>query len=155
MEASSSTLVEEYFSINDPIKSGVKEGEVPCSSGENSVQMPLHEAAARNDLDRVEALLLSGSSDAVNARDCFGMCPLHHAATKSNGLEVMNALVEAGAAVDAMGGGLLTTPLMQAVRQGLIENAEFLQDRGADVNLREGVPQGSRRSTTPPLTTAM
>ncbi len=155
MEASSSTLVEEYFSINDPIKSGVKEGEVPCSSGENSVQMPLHEAAARNDLDRVEALLLSGSSDAVNARDCFGMCPLHHAATKSNGLEVMNALVEAGAAVDAMGGGLLTTPLMQAVRQGLIENAEFLQDRGADVNLREGVPQGKRRSTTPPLTTAM
>ncbi len=79
MEASSSTFVEEYFSINDPIKSGVKEGEVPCSSGENSVQMPLHEAAARNDLDRVEALLLSGSSDAVNARDCFGMCQLHHA----------------------------------------------------------------------------
>lgn len=70
----------------------------------------------------------------VKVCDQFFWTPLHHAAHAGH-LELIELLVEAGAAVDAqaLNGG---TPLMGAIKSSRPSCVDFLIKAGADVNAR-------------------
>ncbi len=89
---------------------------------------PLH-LAKREDIAKI--LLASGVE--IDPRDSAGYTPLLRAA-KYRTKEVVEALLEAGAAVDAKEKGDGQTPLHFAVRRGNVEIAEALIAAGAEVN---------------------
>jgi len=79
-------------------------------------------------LDAIESALITD----VNCMDAHGESLLHYAA-RINSIDVVAALVDAGADVNGPEGEH-TTPLEEAVHQGSFESAELLLSRGANIN---------------------
>jgi uncharacterized protein len=99
-------------------------------SGDGST--PLHWAAYRDDLAKVDQLLKSGAS--VNAANDLGATPLW-AASLNGSAPIVKRLLAAGANPDT---ALLSgeTPLMAASRAGKESAVEALLARGANPNVR-------------------
>jgi truncated hemoglobin YjbI len=98
----------------------------------------LHEAAAAGSLATVELLLSLGADP--NAQDAGGHTPLYclgNECTVEGGGNVIRALVQGGANVDAQNGAKHCTPLHMAARRGNVEVAEALLDCGADLEARD------------------
>ena len=91
----------------------------------------LHAAAQHGDLIRVRELIADGFS--VNTFDRYlTWTPLHYAATEGH-LEVMKALIEAGADVNAHDDRRIgNTPLREVAGNCSYEVAKLLVDVGAD-----------------------
>jgi ankyrin repeat protein len=88
---------------------------------------------------RTEAVLqkLNENPDLLESHNGDGWTPLHLAAFFGNP-ELIQALLDRGAAVDARSGNAMTnTPLHAAVAGGKTENVEALAKRGADVNAQQ------------------
>jgi uncharacterized protein len=99
-------------------------------SGDGST--PLHWAAYRDDLSKVDQLIRGGAN--VNAANDIGVTPLWSASLNGS-LPVVKRLLEAGARPDAP---LLSgeTPLMAASRAGKSAVVEALLAKGANPNAR-------------------
>ena len=95
-------------------------------------QTELHWAIEVNqDIEVIKTLISEGAD--VNAKDKFGLTPLHVAADNGN-IEITKFLVSSGAKVDAKDNDG-ETPLNMAVeRIGSIAVVEFLVSKGANVN---------------------
>jgi ankyrin repeat protein len=104
-------------------------------SGDGST--PLHWAAYRDDLAKVDQLVRSGAS--VDAANDIGATALW-AASMSGSAPVVKRLLDAGANPDA---ALLSgeTPLMAAARAGKTAAVEALLARGANPNARDARAQ--------------
>jgi len=88
---------------------------------------------------QTEAVLrkLNENPALLESRSGDGWTPLHLAAFFGNP-ELIKALLDRGAAVDARSGNAMTnTPLHAAVAGGKTENVEALASRGADVNAQQ------------------
>ena len=98
------------------------------------------EAAKNGDMAEIKALLVT-DRDLVRARDKDGSTPLHCAVWKGHP-EVVSALIEAGADVNAHNENdhWGTSPLHAAAHANQAAIAQLLIDHGADVNAadREG-----------------
>lgn len=98
----------------------------------------LHEASGQGRAAIVELLLELGADS--NAVDHFGHAPLYYAgnlcAAESGG-DVVRALVEGGANVDAHDGAKRCTALHMAARRGHVRVAEALADCGAHIEARD------------------
>jgi ankyrin repeat protein len=92
---------------------------------------PLHLAIDNSDAVMVRLLLQSKADPA--AADSTGEPALLRAAKIGN-LDVVDALLEAGAAVDAPDPGFQQTPLMAAARGGYAPVVKRLIERGAQIN---------------------
>ncbi|HXV86993.1 MAG TPA: ankyrin repeat domain-containing protein [Gemmatimonadales bacterium] len=101
--------------------------------GVGSGEAPVADAAQRNDVEAVRALVRQGA--AVNAAQGDGMTALHWAAVNGNG-EMTQVLLRAGAQVGAVTrlGGY--TPLHLASKDGHASVIEALLKAGAQVDLR-------------------
>jgi truncated hemoglobin YjbI len=98
----------------------------------------LHEAAANGGLAIVQLLLELGADP--NAADHFGQPPLYYAGNlcaAAAGGDVVRALVEAGANVNAHDGVKRCTALHMAARRGYVPVAAALVDCGADIEARD------------------
>ncbi|MDB4712759.1 ankyrin repeat domain-containing protein [bacterium] len=91
------------------------------------------EAAKQGNLEAVKQHLADGAD--VNAKDKYGLTPLHHAAWQGRN-EIVELLIANGADVNAkdVDGG---TPLHEAASDGRKEVVELLIDNGADVNVKD------------------
>ena len=101
---------------------------------EVKVKMDLSEAVQSNNLSRVQDLLDQGCDP--NGTDSTGKFKLIHVASaKINGIEVLDALVNNGADINAttMNNDKLT-PLGVSIRQTRLEHLEYLLEKGVDVN---------------------
>ena len=90
----------------------------------------------------IEALLAAGADP--NALTDFKYAPLHYAALRRDGVELVNALIEGGAEVDIAGANLVRdfeywkTPLhVAASRNSNPDVVRALVEAGADVNARD------------------
>jgi ankyrin repeat protein len=92
----------------------------------------LHWAIYHNDAELVRRLLKTGANPS-QAND-YGATPLSEAAVVGN-VDVLKALLDAGATVDARNAG--QTALMVVARTSNVEAARLLIKRGADVNATE------------------
>jgi truncated hemoglobin YjbI len=104
----------------------------------------LHFAAGAGCLEVVAFLLRLGVDP--NVRDRGEHTPLYSVANEcgsDSGPEVVRALVQAGADVNACAGVMRITALHMAARRGHVEIARALLESGADVNARD------RRGDTP------
>jgi len=100
----------------------------------------LHAAAAAGHLATVELLLDLGAAPGVC--DDGGHTPLYCAANQCDiegGANVVRALVQAGADVDACQGVKHCTPLHMAARRGSVEIAAALLDCGAAIEARDSL----------------
>ncbi len=100
----------------------------------------LHGAAAAGDLATVELLLRLGAMPGVV--DSGGHTPLYCVANEckaSGGANVVRALVQAGAKVDACDGVKHCTALHMAARRGNVEVAGALLDCGAAIEARDSL----------------
>jgi ankyrin repeat protein len=95
--------------------------------------LPLAEAAARNDLDAVRKLV--AGRHAVNERDVNGLTPLMWAA-RTGAVDVMTALLDAGADVDARDARHEWTAMQHAIHTQRVDAVRLLLDRGADPNAK-------------------
>lgn len=98
----------------------------------------LHFASAAGCIAMVSLLLRLGTDP--NVEDSGGHTPLYSVANEcgsETGPEVVRALVQAGARVDANGGVTRATALHAAARRGHAEIARALLDCGASVNARD------------------
>ena len=98
----------------------------------------LHFAAGAGRLEVVAPLLRLGVDPNIQGRG--GHTPLYCLANEcgaETGPEVVRALVQAGADVNAAGGVTRATALHMAARRGLVEIARALLDFGAAVNARD------------------
>jgi len=96
----------------------------------------LHAAAAAGNLPVVTALLNTGVDP--NILDDGGHTPLYCAANEcAGGGDVVRALIDAGAEVDACGGVKRCTPLHMAARRGNLEIAAILLACGANLEARD------------------
>jgi len=91
----------------------------------------LHRASQKGHKEIVKLLIAEGAD--VNAKDKYGMTPLHLAETK----EAAELLIANGADVNARTGDG-QTPLLFAVMSGSKETVEILIAKGADVNAMDG-----------------
>lgn len=101
-----------------------------------AIDLELIEAVRAQDRDRVVAALDVGADVRVHdSRPLVGAenTPLHDAANASD-LEILEALIDAGAEVDARCRAGWT-PLMRACHQGWAEGARALLDSGASLHL--------------------
>jgi ankyrin repeat protein len=105
---------------------------------------PLHLAIDNSDAAMVRLLLQSKADPA--AADPTGETALIRAAKIGN-LDVVEALLDAGAAVDAPDSGFRQTPLMAAARGGYAPVVKRLIERGAQVNAQ------TRTGPTPKFST--
>jgi ankyrin repeat protein len=105
---------------------------------------PLHLAIDNSDAAMVRLLLQSKADPA--AADPTGETALIRAAKIGN-LDVVEALLDAGAAVDAPDSGFRQTPLMAAARGGYAPVVKRLIERGAQVNAQ------TRTGLTPKFST--
>jgi ankyrin repeat protein len=96
-------------------------------------ETPLMIAAIQGDLPVVKTLVLQNKARI----DHIGWTPLHYACTKGQ-LDVAQFLVLNGALVDStsLNG---TTPLMMAVQSGNENLVKFLLDKGADLQIKNGL----------------
>jgi hypothetical protein len=85
----------------------------------------LQQAVLDSDLVRVK---LYASPTTVNVKNSYGVMPLHMAII-SGKIDMVKALVEAGADVNAMNGS--RSPLTMATETGKTQIADYLKDRGA------------------------
>lgn len=99
---------------------------------------PLHLAAGSAHLDVVEVLLRAGA-DVAGETTNSGATPLHLAARAMAGERVVRALLEHGAAVNAVESAAGQTPLMFAASYGRVGSVRQLLRHGADPGLRTGV----------------
>ena len=91
---------------------------------------PLHTAAKKGDLERVERLIIQGTD--LNAKDFAGHTPLYWAVSKGH-RDIVELLIAKGANVNTrFRNG--DTPLHRAAKEGHIEVAELLIAKGADVS---------------------
>jgi truncated hemoglobin YjbI len=100
----------------------------------------LHAAAASGQLTTVELLLRLGAEPDVT--DAGGHAPLYYLANECQGPggpSVVQALVQAGALVDACEGVKRCTALHMAARRGNKEVAEALLDCGAGIEARDSL----------------
>ena len=98
----------------------------------------LHFASGAGCLEVVAALLRLGAPP--NIQDSGGHTPLYCVANEcatEAGPNIVRALVQAGADVNACAGVMQTTPLHMAARQGHLEIARALLDCGAAVEVRD------------------
>jgi truncated hemoglobin YjbI len=98
----------------------------------------LHFAAGAGCVEVVTLLLRLGVDP--NIRDRGNHTPLYCVANQCgshSGPDIVRALVDAGADVDASGGVTRATPLHMAARRGHVETARALLDCGAAVNARD------------------
>lgn len=96
-------------------------------------ETPLMIASINGDLPLVKTLVSKNRAQL----DHIGWTPLHYACSKGH-LEVAQYLIANGAIVDAISlGG--TTPLMMAVQSGNEYLVKFLLDKGANLQLRNGL----------------
>lgn len=98
----------------------------------------LHHAAAAHCLPVVQRLLAEGVDP--NLLDSAGHTPLYRAAHDRNGrrgVQVVEALVDAGAIVDHSGGVNRSTPLHEAARHGAVHVAQSLLRAGANIHARD------------------
>eukprot|EP00667_Euglena_gracilis_P000772 EG_transcript_772 len=117
-----------------------------------SKQSPLHHAAWRGYCDIVQLLIDQKAN--VHAMDQRGWTPLHMAVAGCDELaedyiEVVESLIAAGAKVNDVGGAHGQTALHLAAREGLVQVADKLVQRGAqnrpDVNGRTPMDYALRR----------
>jgi truncated hemoglobin YjbI len=100
----------------------------------------LHGAAAAGNVATVELLLRLGADP--NITDSGGHTPLYCVANEckvSGAANVVHALVQAGASVDACDGAKHCTALHMAARRGNVEVAEALLDHGAGIEVRDSL----------------
>jgi ankyrin repeat protein len=100
----------------------------------------LHGAAAAGDLATVQLLLRLGADPDV--ADAGGHTPLYCLANECKGpggASLVQALVQAGALIDACEGVKRCTPLHMAARRGNKDVAEALLDRGAGMEMRDSL----------------
>jgi len=98
----------------------------------------LHDAAAQGNQRMVELLLRLGADP--NVKTSGGHTPLYSVANGclvNGGGNIVRALVQAGAQVDARSGAKKCTALHMAARRGIAEVAEALLDCGADIHARD------------------
>lgn len=94
---------------------------------------PLIEAAHRDDLARVEALLKEGAS--IDEANRYGVTPLSLACQNGNS-KMVKQMLEAGADANlALPGD--ESPLHTACRTGKLESVKLLVNAGAKINARE------------------
>ena len=94
---------------------------------------PIHTAAETGDLAGVQAELDKGVD--VDKEDLSGLTPLHYAARLVH-KEIAELLIDKGANVNAVWGGIRVTPLHEAAWWGRKEIAELIITAGADVNAK-------------------
>lgn len=95
---------------------------------------PLHDAAEKNDLAAILALLGAGAGP--NAKDgAYGWSPLHWAIYRG-GIEGIAALLGTGADPNAKDGTYGTSPLHMAAERGDAETIAALLGAGADPNAK-------------------
>jgi ankyrin repeat protein len=99
----------------------------------NSTQLDIFTYARQSNIERIQALIVSGRASATD-RDDDGITPLHMAAITGR-VPVCAYLIEKGADVNALGGSLPATPLKWASRKGLVEIMEQLIQHGANPRL--------------------
>ncbi|KAI9615946.1 hypothetical protein H4Q26_011198, partial [Puccinia striiformis f. sp. tritici PST-130] len=85
---------------------------LPTTTDEEAAPSPLHLAAQRGDIEAVKQLLDSDLAQPTDVDD-QGITALHWSAINSH-LNLSSLLISRGAMVDAFGGQLLATPLIQA-----------------------------------------
>jgi hypothetical protein len=95
-----------------------------------SADQKLLDAASADDLAGVEAALRGGAD--INARADYGDTALN-IACQNGRLALATRLIEAGAAIENLGGADLT-PLMNAVFGGHVPLVRLLLDKGARIN---------------------
>jgi uncharacterized protein len=93
--------------------------------------IPIHEAAKAGSVEKVRALLASDRR-LVNARNAFGVTPLHFAAG-TNHIAVARVLIEAGADTNAKS-TVGQAPLAAGAALGYTEVVRLLLAHGAKVN---------------------
>ncbi|CAG0899969.1 unnamed protein product [Cyprideis torosa] len=104
------------------------------NASERRGETPLIKASERGHVEMVEYLVTETNVD-LEARDMFGRTALASAAME-NLLQVMKALLAAGAEVDAvLSNGF--TPLKYACKWGSLEGVRLLVDHGADWTLTD------------------
>ena len=94
---------------------------------------PIHKAAAKGDLVRIQALIQQNPS-LLNLENNVGLTAIHLAALKGK-TPVVEYLIDSGTYVDKLGRDGWT-PLLKACEGGKVETARLLLDRGAYVNFR-------------------
>jgi truncated hemoglobin YjbI len=100
----------------------------------------LHEASAQGNPTMAELLLRLGADP--NAQDGGGHTPLYCLANEyqaGDGGDVVHALAQSGAKVNANGGVKHCTALHMAARRGNLEIAEALLNCGADMDARDSL----------------
>jgi truncated hemoglobin YjbI len=98
----------------------------------------LHAASAAGCMEIVRPLLRLGMDP--NVLDAVGHTPLYSTANECGGKTgpaVVEALLAAGADVNARGGVTRATPLHIAARRGFVKIAQTLLDHGAEINARD------------------
>ena len=98
---------------------------------------PLHLAACRGDLAKMEASIQQGVD--INKLDGRGYGPLHHAA-QNNQKQAMELLMAKGGDVNVKS-SRGQTPLFYAIAAGHRDVAELLMSKGADVNVKNNSGQ--------------
>ncbi len=105
----------------------------PNSYSIDMKRTPLHQAAMRGDIERIQELIESGAN--VNAKDLAGWTALHFAAWQETE-EMAKLLRKAGADIDAKDTrGWM--PLHVAAWNGKKEVSAFLLDSGAAIDARD------------------
>ena len=89
--------------------------------------------AARGFSERIDSILLEAGAN-VNAKNDFGVMPIHSAASSDEGVIILPLLIGAGADIDAQPNYGLT-PLYIASKYDITKNIEILLAAGADPNI--------------------
>ena len=108
------------------------------SNESGSEENPLCQAARNGDVEQIKSLLADGAD--VNDKNEYGVTALMYAAGKGGNNAAVQALLDAGADVNARDGNSSNgaTALMRASGKGDISIIKQLLDAGADVNITAG-----------------
>ena len=109
-----------------------------CRKKRTGTITPLHQAAQAGDIDKVRILISEGAD--VNAKDEFGITPLHEAAQYEYGhKDVVELLVTKGANVDAKTkqGQTALDLAYDSHRADIVEFLKSVGGKAGDKNLRK------------------